>query len=68
MNHKLYFHNLYIILKIFHYVTFCSQTWPQSDLSFQSKPEVEYLKKSYLMNHSRYFYNLYIILKIYICV
>ena len=65
MNHKSYFYNPYIILKTFHYVTFRAQTWPQHDLSFWSKSEVEYFKKSYLMNHRRYFYNFYIILKIY---
>ena len=46
MNHKIYFHNRYTILKIFQYATFLSQTWPQSDLYFWSKPEVKYLKKS----------------------
>ena len=40
MNHKRYFYNLCIILKIFNYMTFRSQTWPQSDLSFRSKPEI----------------------------
>ena len=62
MNHKIYFHNICSILNILNYVTFRSQIWPQFDLSFPSKPEVEYFKKSYLMNHKRYFYNLYIIL------
>ena len=62
MNHKRYFYNPYIILKIFHDVTFRAQTWPQYDLSFRSKPEVEYFKTSYLMNHKRYFHNLNIIL------
>ena len=65
MNHKRYFYNPYIILKIFHDVTFRAQTWPQYDLSSRSKPEVEYFKTSYLMNHKGYFHNLYIILKIY---
>ena len=55
MNHKRYFYNPYIILKIFHDVTFRAQTWPQYDLSFRSKPEVEYFKKSYLMNHKDIF-------------
>ena len=62
MNHKRHFHNHYTIFKIFHYVTFHSQTWPQSDLFFRSKPKVKYFKKSYLMNHGRYFHNLYILL------
>ena len=48
MNHKRYFYNPYIILKIFHYmymyVTFRAQTWPQYDLSFLSKTDV-YVKK-----------------------
>ena len=57
MNHKRYFYNPYINLKIFHDVTSRAQTWPQYDLSFRSKPEVEYFKKLYLMNHRRYFYN-----------
>ena len=62
MNHNRYFYNICSILNILNYVTFRLQIWPQFDLSFPSKPEVEYFKKSYLMNHNRYFYNLYIIL------
>ena len=49
MNHNRYFHNICSILNILNYVTFRSQIWPQFDLSFPSKPEVEYFKKSYLM-------------------
>ena len=62
MNNNIYFHNLCSILNILNDVTFRLQTWPQSDLSFQSKSEVKHFKKSYLINDKRYLYNLYIML------
>ena len=34
---------------------FVHTTWPQSDLSFRSKPKVKVFKHSYLMNDRRYF-------------
>ena len=65
MNHKIYFYNPCIILKIFHAVTFRSQTGPQSHLSFRSKSEVN-ITKNYISSTTKYiFHNIFIILKIY---
>ena len=65
MKHKICFHNLYTILKIFYYATFFHKHDPNLTSTSGRNRKLNISKKSYLMNYWRYFYNLYIILKIY---